>query len=102
MQIYDTARMFGCSEVIICADQGPTEFIYDRKNRSADSLKEYVRSFQYLKDYGRAVENFDVENWKKNAKHISFSSYFKNDLILSKEDFIEVVFDDFGDIVQSL
>ena len=50
MQIYHQAKMFGCQEVIICSDQGPTELIYDNMDYSADNLKEYACSFQYLKD----------------------------------------------------
>ena len=41
--------MFGCKEVIVCSDQGPTELIYDNMDYTADKLNEYARSFQYLK-----------------------------------------------------
>lgn len=41
MQIYNQAKMFGCQEVIICSDQGPTEDIYNHADYSADRLKEY-------------------------------------------------------------
>lgn len=97
MQIYHQAKIFGCQEVIICSDQGPTELIYDNMDYSADNLKEYARSFQYLKDTNW-VEEYKKEKWKKNAKHITFSSYFQNQLDLSNEDFVEVIFDDFSDI----
>ena len=89
--------MFGCNEVIICSDQGPAMEIYDRMNYSADSLKKYAQSFQYLKD-SNWVEAWEKEEWKKNAKHIMFSSYFQNQLDLSDEDFVEVIYDDFSDI----
>ena len=97
MQIYDRAKMFGCNEVIICSDQGPTIGIFDKMNYLADDLKEYTRSFQYLKDT-HWVEESEIEEWKKNAKHIMFSSYFQNQLNLSSEDFVEVIYDDFSDI----
>ena len=97
MKIYHQAKMLGCQEVIICSDQGPTELIYDNMDYSADILKEYARSFQYLKD-SIWVEEVKKEEWKKNAKHITFSSYFQNQLNLSGEDFVEVIFDDFTDI----
>lgn len=97
MKIYHQAKMFGCQEVIICSDQGPTELIYDNMDYSADNLKEYARSFQYLKDTNW-VEEYKKEEWKKDAKHIMFSSYFQNQLNLSGDDFIEVIFDDFSDI----
>jgi hypothetical protein len=97
MQIYRQAKMFGCKEVIIFSDQGPTEMIYNNAYYSADALKEYARSFQYLKD-DTWVEEWEKEEWKKNAKHIMFSSYFQNQLDLSSEDFVEVIYDDFSDI----
>ena len=97
MQIFDQAKIFGCQEVIICSDQGPTELIYDNMDYSSDNLKEYARSFQYLKDTNW-VEEYKKEEWKKDAKHIMFSSYFQNQLNLSGDDFIEVIFDDFSDI----
>ena len=97
MQIFHQAKMFGCQEVIICSDQGPTELIYDNMDYSADDLKEYASSYQYLKDTNW-VEEYKKEEWKKNAKHITFSSYFQNQLDLSNEDFVEVIFDDFSDI----
>ena len=89
--------MFGCNEVIICSDQGPTIEIFDKMDYSADNLKEYACSFQYLKDTNW-VEEYEKEEWKKNAKHITFSLYFQNQLDLSSEDFVEVIFDDFSDI----
>ena len=97
MQIYKQAKIFGCQEVIICSDQGPTIEIFDRMNYLADDLKEYARSFQYLNDT-TWVEESEKEEWKKNAKHIMFSSYFQNQLNLSGEDFVEVIYDDFSDI----
>lgn len=83
--------------MIICSDQGPTEMIYNNMHYSADKLKEYVQSFQYLKD-SNWVEEREKEDRKKNAKHVMFSSYFQNKLNLSGEDFIDVIFDDFSDI----
>lgn len=97
MQIYNQAKLFGCQEAILCSDQGPTEMIYDKMNYSADELKEYIRSFQYLKDT-TWLEEWKKEDWEKRAKHIMFSSYFQNQLNLSAEDFVEVIFDDFSDI----
>lgn len=97
MQIYNQAKMFGCQEVIICSDQGPTEMIYNNANYPADDLKKYTRSFQYLKD-DTWVEEWEKEDWIKHAKHIMFSSVFQNQLNLSGEDFVEVIFDDFSDI----
>ena len=95
MKIYHQAKMFGCNEVIICSDQGSTIEIFDKMNYLADDLKEYARSFQYLNDDTVWVEKWEKEEWRKNAKHIMFSSYFQNQLNLSNEDFVEVIYDDF-------
>ena len=100
MQIYTQAKMFGCKEVIICADQGPGMLIYDNVNFPADKLKEYAHSYQYLQE-STWTEVSEKEEWKKHAKHIMFSSYFQNQLDLSSEDFVEVIYDDFRDIEQS-
>lgn len=97
VKIYQQAKMFGCKEVIICADQGPGMWIYDNANYPADKLKEYARSYQYLRE-STWLEESEKEEWKKNAKHIMFSSYFQNQLNLSSEDFVEVIYDDFSDI----
>ena len=96
MKIYHQAKVFGCKEVIICADQGPGMSIYDNANFPADKLKEYARSYQYLQESTWIDES--EKEWKKNAKHIMFSSYFQNQLDLSSEDFVEVIYDDFSDI----
>lgn len=100
MRIYKQAQIFGCNEVLICSDQGPTELIYDKMDYSADDLKEYARSFQYLEGTD-ILESTDRKEWKNHAKHIMFSSYFQNQLEFSDEDFIDVIFDDFNDIDNS-
>lgn len=92
-------KMFGCKEVVICSDQGPGEFIYDKMDVSAEELKEYACSFQYLNDYAQINENFDVEDWKKSAKHIFLPSLFSNQVVLTDNDFIEVIYDDFSDFL---
>jgi hypothetical protein len=98
-QIYNQAKMFGCKEVVICSDQGPGEFIYDKMDVSAEELKEYACSFQYLNDYAQINENFDVEDWKKSAKHIFLPSLFSKQVVLTDNDFIEVIYDDFSDFL---
>ena len=100
MQIYNQAKLFGCKEVIICADQGPGMWIYDNANYSADKLKEYAHSYQYLQE-STWIEDSEKEDWKKHAKHIMFSSVFQNQLTLSDEDWVEVIYDDFSDIDNS-
>ncbi len=102
IKIFNRAQIFGCNEVVICADQGPGELIYSKLNYSADSLKEYARSYQYLRDCEEVTNDFDMEDWKKHAKHISFASFFKNEVVLNEGDFIEVIFDDFSDLKETL
>ena len=97
MQIYNQAKLFGCKEVVICSDQGPAMWIYDNADYSADALKEYARSFQYLKET-TWIDEDEKEDWKKHAKHVMFSSVFQNQLTLSDEDWVEVIYDDFRDI----
>lgn len=97
MKIYHQAKLFGCNEVIICADQGPGMEIYDNANFPANKLKEYACSYQYLQE-STWIENSEKDDWKKHAKHIMFSSVFQNQLNLSDGDWVEVIYDDFSDI----
>lgn len=100
MKIYNQAKLFGCNEVIICADQGPGMWIYDNANFLADKLKEYARSYQYLQE-STWIEESEKKDWKKHAKHVLFSSVFNNQLTLSDGDWVEVIYDDFSDIGNS-
>lgn len=93
-KIYERAKIFGCSEVIICSDQGPTQLIYDRMNWLADNLKEYAKSFSYLKDQ----DYYNVKDWERNAKKIRFADYFADKLEFVQDEFVDVIFDDFKDM----
>ena len=98
IQIYNRAKLFGCKDVIICADQGPTESIFDNLNYTADRLREYARTYEYLNGYA-GWDSHEVEEWKKEAKHIMFSSVFQGQINLSDTDFVEVIYDDFRDLI---
>ncbi len=100
MQIYERAKLFGCNEVIICSDQGPTGYIYDSMELSADDLLKYARSRQYLKNESWNTSS-DKERWEKHAKQITFASFFRNEIKFDDDDFVEVVYDDFSDIINS-
>lgn len=100
MQIYNRAKLFGCKDVIICADQGPTESIVDNLNYTADRLREYARTYEYLNGYD-GWDSHEVEEWKKEAKHIMFSSVFQGQINLSDTDFVEVIYDDFRDLINA-
>lgn len=96
-QVYNQAKIFGCNEVINCADQGPTMAIYDNAHYSVDDLKEYVCSRKYIEE-SNWLEPSKIENWKKYGKQVKFSDFFENKLIFEDEEFVELVFDDFSDM----
>ena len=97
MKIYEQAMMFGCKEVIICADQGPTMEIYDHMDYSAEQLKQYTFSNQYYED-SNWLEPDEEEFWKSHARKIKFSSVFNNELQFKEEELVEIVYDDFKDL----
>ena len=98
MKIFERARIFGCKEVVICSDQGPTMGIFDHIDYSAEELKQYVFSNQFFEE-STWYEPERMESWKKHAKKITFSSVFQDDFKLEGEDFMELVYDDFKDLI---
>lgn len=98
-RILEKAKLFGCEEVIICSDQGPTQEIYCRMHYSAEQLKKYVTSKDYFDDYHPCFPS-DADPTKENAKHINFSSYIQGTLNLSKDDSIVVILDDVNESFQ--
>lgn len=92
-QIRDRAKIFGCKEIIICADQGPGQLIYDNASKSADELLKYVSEYGYIDDYEKYEKPSDG-SWRNGARHIKFSSYFDGTLNFCKEDYVDVVFDE--------
>lgn len=98
MRIYERAMVFGCKEVIICSDQGPTMEIYDHMDYPAEQLKQYTFSNQYYED-SNWLESEDEGFWKNHARKITFSSVFNNELQFKEEEFVEIVYDDFKDLV---
>ena len=116
IKIFEQARMFGCMDVIIFSDQGPTELILDHINSSVEDLKQYVNSNQYTDQYYKMTEQYyrendqydeftkwykpeQIESRKKRAKKITFSSVFQDDFKLEGDDFVELVYDDFKDLM---
>ena len=97
MQVYERAKAFGCEQVIYCADQGPTESIYDGMDMGADELLAYVRDRRYL-DY-KSPE--DQEIWRRDGLHIQYADYFKGTIPWREGVWIEVVFDDFSDLKEA-
>ena len=98
MKIYERARMFGCKEVIICSDQGPTMEIYDHMDYPAEQLKQYTFSNRYYEE-SNWLEPEDEGFWKSHARKIKFSSVFNNELQFKEEEFVEIVYDDFKDLI---
>lgn len=98
MEFFERAQKFGCKEIIICSDQGPTQMIYEHMDYSVEQLKQYVYSNKHHEESGwYGAER--MEFWKKHAKKISFSSVFQDDFKLEGEDFVELVYDDFKDLI---
>ncbi len=88
-EILDVAKAFECEQVIICADQGPTESIFDNMDMSADDLLEYTMSLK-----NRETHNgWFTKDWKANARYINFADYFKGTLNIKEEEYVVVVFD---------
>lgn len=99
-RIYDRAKMFGCNEVIICSDQGPTWMICEYLDKSADELVAYTKARRYIDESMWDYEK-EKEEWITHGKLILFSEYFSgtsSELLSSEEDFVEVVLDDFKDL----
>lgn len=66
-------------------------------NYSANDLKEYALSCKFHED-STWLESEDIEFWRENAQQITFSSFFQNEVLLTEEDFVEVIYDDFKDL----
>lgn len=74
-RIYDRAKMFGCNEVIICSDQGPTWLICEYLDKSADELVAYTKARRYI-DESMWDDEKEKEEWITHGKLILFSEYF--------------------------
>lgn len=98
MQIYERAKMFGCKEVIICSDQGPTEDLFAKVYIPAAQLKKYACSFQYVEDSLWFNNSQDKEDWRRHAKHINFADVLQGKISFGEEDFVDLIFDDFSDL----
>ena len=100
MQVYERAKAFGCEQVIYCADQGPTELIYDDMDKGAEELLAYVHTRRYLDD-SSWIETEDQEIWRRDGLHIQYADYFKGNIPWREGVWIEVVFDDFSDLKEA-
>lgn len=97
LSIYEAAKKFGCKEVIIFSDPGPTEALYHSINLTSDNLIEFSKSKKFYHSL-RFSSNNKSEYWENNAKHIYFVSFFSHQLKLKMNEFIEVIYDDFKDL----
>lgn len=88
LQILERAEAFGCERVIICADQGPTQLIFDRMNWKADDLLKYTKERNYVRDYSDS----DKEEWIDYGKLVEFSELFEHKLKFKKDEFVDIVF----------
>ena len=98
-QIYEQAKLFGCKEVIICSDQGPTERIYNASYLTSDALMQmvYSRSYIYDQDFLGEGDKGKAE-WVKQGKIVYFSDYVTGKVTFEEEEFVDVVIDDFKDL----
>lgn len=94
-EVIERARLFGCNQIIYCADQGPGEFICNKMNLKSEDLLSYVRNNEYIDDYflGEHNEKSEIETFKREALHINFSDYVNENLHLKHNQWIDVVFD---------
>ena len=100
MQVYERAKAFGCEQVLYFAGQGPTELIYDDMDKGAEELLAYVHTRRYLDDSSWR-EPEDQEIWRRDGLHIQYADYFKGNIPWREGVWIEVVFDDFGDLKEA-
>mgnify|MGYP006979265804 CR=1 FL=1 len=98
--MYERARLLGCQSMVIFSDQGPTELIYDNVGWSADKLLEYILSRQYL-ETGWLESPQEVEEWREYGKIVNFPAYFSGTLSFREEEFVDLVIDDFSDLIDS-
>ena len=98
MKVYEQAKLLGCNEVSYFPDFGPLECIFDNLFLSADKLRHYIKNRKFLYDISWDSPK-EMAEWLKNGKQIQFSDCFRGNLSLGEEHFIEVVWDDFKDII---
>lgn len=97
-KFFERACLFGCKEVIICCDQGPGAEIYDNIGHKSDELKHFALTSKYLES-NSWLDKTDKE-WKQNARCIDFPSFFGGKTALSDKEFVEVIYDDFRDMIE--
>ena len=100
LTMYERARLLGCQSMVIFSDQGPTELIYNNVGWPADKLLEYILSRQYL-EIGWLESPQEVEEWREYGKIVSFPAYFSGTLSFREEEFVDLVIDDFSDLIDS-
>lgn len=88
--VLERARLFGCDQVIYCADQGSTEMILDAMDKKADELLAYVKERRYIDDCSESEEEKEVS---REGLHIDFSEFVDGGWRLGDEEYINVVFD---------
>lgn len=88
-QLHERAKVFGCNQILITCDQGPTIDIYDSLDMASDELLEYVNSKRYV-DYISEREGID---YKKEMGHYNFSALLNKEESINDDMFVGVVFD---------
>lgn len=94
-EVQKRAKLFGCDEIIYCADQGPGMYIYDRMDFKAEDLLGYVKERRYMDDYFRDEpdDEDEIAEYKENSLHVRFSDYKDGVLRINDNEWVDIVFD---------
>lgn len=100
--VCEEAQMFGCNEVIICSDQGATISVYWALELSPRELKRYAESRQFLEEQDYPCSGLSKEDWSRYGKQIYFPDYLSGKApLLQDKEFIELIYDDFTDLIKT-
>lgn len=95
--LYQQCQYFGCTEVMIFADQGPTQGLFDKAHLKSDTLKKYAHSDRWLREDERILKrNMGIE--PKSGREpiiIDMVKFLQEGVPSSKEP--DIIFDDFRD-----
>lgn len=94
IEVAEQAKVFGCSQVVYFADQGASEYIYERVPLASQEFINYINNRTYLFE-DKSLSEEDRDEWMKYGKIIQYADYFDGSLKLDKNDFIDIVYDDF-------
>lgn len=98
LQMFERAKLFGCSEIIICPDQGAGMEVWENMDFSASELKDYAMTSKFLENSCWLNTEEKIETFKKYQRQIYFKDYFARKLSFKKDEFVSLIYDDFEDL----